>query len=1021
MNDVDPLPSLNFSWSWLLGSAAFDAARAVVISPGGTILVSGTTAGNFDGRVTQGETDAFLARFTRDGKKLSVTQWGSNRSESVNGIAVADDGTSFVVGYTGGNPDGLFNAGGADAFLTRFDPTGSRSWTKVWGSFDGDYAQAVALGSAGSIFAAGFTQGNLGGKMNRGDDAFVTRFDADGRQVWTRLLGTEWGDYASAIAVDTRNQQARASGAETGDRIFLAGASFGALGGAQYQGGSSDAFLLAMDSAGNSLWSRQIGTTGSDWARAVAVGAAGEIYVAGEVGGDLGGERFAGGVSDAFLRKYSASGDLEWTRLIGSAASDTANSLTVAVDGAVYIGGSSYGSLDGGANLGGDDLFVARFSPNGNRDWLWQTGTVSNDAVQALAVQAGSLILAGYSEGDFEGKSNKGLSDGFVASLAVSSPPSIERPGRSKYFVLDTPRGNLFDFGLNLPGITLRTESIELVGSREVDHARIYPGSVLDFTFSGASADKIYLPGTFDDYAKVVSGTVVTLTRGGGDSVERVSVNTSQTSAASDLLVFANGIVNSSILADYLRNPNGVSAPAPDSVETYTSPSAPATSGHALGAFVKAFALKEGGTTFAAMKPGVSLLAVGSIGVDKVYVADGTVVDTASLGASADEIYFRGTWADYTKQITSGANTFNLTRSVGGLSERVTVAAGAGALDDVLIFTNGSVSSRQALLSLQSNTEVPIQSVPGYNPSKTTPGVAVFMTESLLDNRNDLDPRSDLVLTYSSAITAQPGKNLRIVNDGGSGPNGFGFRGESVENTITIAVTDTSQVSIQGDVLIINPARDLDLANKYHIEIDEGAFKGGNGLLSAAFNGLSLLNFETVRPGFSSANPAAIATESAPSVRMTAQGKLVASQRWLDIEMLGSTSGSAAQPINLENGSFALVFKDYSDKAAGVTQGFDGVEVRGFYVSASGFGGDDLVYIDSQNTQPNDLAQSYIRTSGSAPTRLEFAADSLAPLGSALPGWIDVTLVGSTAGFNSVSDWAQRLNLSGGVLPMVSG
>ena len=95
--------------------------------------------------------------------------------------------------------------------------------------------------------------------------------------------------------------------------------------------------------------------------------------------------------------------------------------------------------------------------------------------------------------------------------------------------------------------------------------------------------------------------------------------------------------------------------------------------------------------------------------------------------------------------------------------------------------------------------------------------------------------------------------------------------------------------------------------------------------------------------------------------------------------------------------------------------------MRGFWVAASDFGADDLVYIDDQHKQPNDLTQSYILNRGNAPTQIQFAADNSAPSGSALAGWIDVTLVGSTAGFGSVAAWGQQLGLSGGTLPIVSG
>ena len=1021
MSDPNPALSLNLSWSWLLGSASFDAARSVAISPSGTIVVAGTSAGDFEAQGSLGEVDTFLVRLTRDGQKLSVVKWGSTGAESASGVGVAADGSIFVTGYTTGRLDNLFNSGGADAFITRFDPSGSRSWSRMWGSFDGDYPLGLALGSAGSVFVAGYTEGNLEGTSHGGDDAFVSRFDASGALAWTRLLGSAHGDYASAVAVYTASQPTPSGGTEQGDRIFIAGGSTGAWSGFQYQGGAGDALLVALDDAGNTLWTRQFGTSGDDLARAVAVGPAGEVYVAGEVGAAIDGLPFAGGISDVFLRKYKAAdGTLEWTRLLGSAASDSVSAIAVATDGSIYLSGTTYGSLDGQSNFGGDDVFVAKYFPSGTRDWVLQTGTVANDAGLAIATQGGSLLLAGYSEGNFGSQSNKGMSDAFVANIAVS-PTQVERLGKSKYFVLQNTAGNLFDFDLNYPEVSLNNETIELVGSSGVDRAKIRSGVVLDFSFSGSSADKVYLPGNFADYRAAIAGTVLTVARENGTNLETVSVNTSGSVQSSDLLVFANGFVNAVDWAAYLRTPGGAPPLAPEVGETYLAPLPPATAGSPLGSIAKGFAMKEGGSTFAPMKPGVSLFAVGSIGVDKVYVADGTVVDATLLGASADEIYFRGAWADYAKQFASGANTFSLSRSIGGLNEQVTVAAGLVALDDILVFTDGSVSSRQALLALQQDKQVAINDVPGFRSNKSTPGVAVYLLDSPLDDLTNLDPRSNLVLKFSSNITAQSGKSLRIVNDGGSGSNGSGFRGEATDNSMTISVTDQTQVRIVNNTLIVNPVRDLDLANKYHIEIDEGAFKGSNGLASPAVSNMNRVNFETVRPGTGSANPGVPTDLSAPSRRMSDDGLVIAGPSWIDIEALGTSAGSAAVPISLSSGAYVLSFKDYSDRSPNPINGFDGIQVRGFWVSALDFGADDLLYIDNQHSQINDLSLSYFLTGGSAPTRLQFAADSTAPSGSALAGWVDVTLVGSGAGFNNLASWGQLLGLTAGTAPMMSG
>jgi hypothetical protein len=75
--------------------------------------------------------------------------------------------------------------------------------------------------------------------------------------------------------------------------------------------------------------------------------------------GSLGGTN-AGGY-DAFIRKYDASGTLEWTRQFGTSEYD--NGVSVSEDGlgGVYISGWTEGSL-GGPNAGSRAAFVAKFT-----------------------------------------------------------------------------------------------------------------------------------------------------------------------------------------------------------------------------------------------------------------------------------------------------------------------------------------------------------------------------------------------------------------------------------------------------------------------------------------------------------------------------------------------------------------------------------------------------------------------------------------------------------------------------------
>jgi len=504
-----------------------------------------------------------------------------------------------------------------------------------------------------------------------------------------------------------------------------------------------------------------------------------------------------------------------------------------------------------------------------------------------------------------------------------------------------------------------------------------------------------------------MAGNTMRLERGEGASLERLTLVAASSREASDLLVFANGVVNVYDLAQHLGSATTVPLPIPGAGETSLSPLAPAAPGTTLNATIKAFALHSGGDTFASMEPGVTLMAHGGIGIDRVYVADGSVMDATLLGASADQIYLRGFWSDYTKTVSG--TTIVLTRSWETLTERVTVAAGEFALNDTLIFADGAVSSFAAKSALSTNPGVALQTISGFNANLKTPGVGPAVLQSKLDDLANLDPSSNIVLNFTTPVTAAANKFIRIVNDAGSGPSGAGFRGENTNNTLNIPVNDTTQVTISGNKVTINPRADLELANKYHIEIDEGAFIAPNAVGSRAFNGTSSLNFSTVTPGSFALNLAA------QSQVMTPDGLLAPAGKWLDVEGIGSQPSDRVS-MDLGTASYVLVFKDYSSRPAEPTIGYSGVDAPTFYVAANNFGADDRVYIDNQSSVANDLSVERFLSTGVAPTQIQFAPSTTPP---SLGGYLEVTLVGSTQTFTSLNDWMAKLNTDNP--PLISG
>ena len=153
------------------------------------------------GGAINGSTDAFLIKYSSTGTKLWTKQFGSSGSDSANSITIGLDGSLYITGSTDGSIDGLTNSGGYDAFLTKFTQDGVKIWTKLLGTSGADSAISITTGIDGSIFIAGTTAGSLDGKINKGDTAgFLAKYSADGSKIWVELIDTSSEDTALSVA-----------------------------------------------------------------------------------------------------------------------------------------------------------------------------------------------------------------------------------------------------------------------------------------------------------------------------------------------------------------------------------------------------------------------------------------------------------------------------------------------------------------------------------------------------------------------------------------------------------------------------------------------------------------------------------------------------------------------------------------------------------------------------------------------------------------------------------------------------
>ena len=209
-------------WTRLLGGYSYDrAVGSIGVDSSGNVYIAGWTREALSGQIASGSDDAFIAKYDSSGQPLWIKQWGSSGND--NAFALAIKGSNiYVVGQTNGSIDFQSRQGEYDAFISQYDLSGNRIWSRQFGSSNFDSAKAVAIDSNGNAYVAGEIGGVLDDQTNAGGtDAFVVKYDSAGNRIWTKLYGVAGSDTANGVAVDGASN-VYITGKTVGGNVFLA-------------------------------------------------------------------------------------------------------------------------------------------------------------------------------------------------------------------------------------------------------------------------------------------------------------------------------------------------------------------------------------------------------------------------------------------------------------------------------------------------------------------------------------------------------------------------------------------------------------------------------------------------------------------------------------------------------------------------------------------------------------------------------------------------------------------------------
>jgi hypothetical protein len=396
-----------------IGGAGNDVATAITIDTSSNLYITGYTDSNpFDGQATNGGNDVFLSKFNSSGVKQWTQIIGGQRSDNAYAIIIDSSSNLYITGFTDSNIfDGHATNGSSDVFVSKFNSSGVKQWTKTIANVGNDFAVGITIDSSSNLYITGFTDSNPfdGQATNGGNDVFLSQFNSSGVKQWTKIIGGQGSDQATAITIDSSSN------------LYIAGSTSSNPFDSQATNGSSDVFVSKFNSSGVKQWTKIFGGTGVDLASAITIDSSSNLYITGFTASNpFYGQTVITSFYLAFILALNSNGVVQWAKTIGGALADNGNAITLDSSSNLYITGNTISNpFDNQATNGGFDVFILKFNSSGIKEWTKVIGGQGSDEATAITIDSSSnLYIAGStSSNPFDGQVTNGNNDAYILTI----------------------------------------------------------------------------------------------------------------------------------------------------------------------------------------------------------------------------------------------------------------------------------------------------------------------------------------------------------------------------------------------------------------------------------------------------------------------------------------------------------------------------------------------------------------------------------------------------------------------------
>ncbi|RFS17094.1 hypothetical protein [Emticicia sp. C21] len=418
-----------------LGGTDSDKGTKIAVNSVGEIIVTGIfqgTMGKGANTITSnGFTDIFIAKYSKIGDLIWLKKAGGSSFELSTGITTDNANNIYITGLMAetayfGNSSVTSN-GAADFFLAKYDTNGDLIWVKNGGGATDDGGIGnFKVDANGNIFVSGYITGTASFDAfsltsQGGYDTFLAKYKSDGSVEWIKQGGgTNW-DISNGTSIDSNGN------------IYITGtfkgtASFDTF--SLTSSGFDDIFIVKYSPAGAVLWAKKAGGIEFDTPHEITVDNSNNILITGafQNTADFSGTNLtATNISDVFIAKYDANGNLLWAKKAGGADNDVSYGMAVNNIGEIFIVGNFNGTATFSpvtVSVSTTTTFIAKCDANGNFKWVQKIGGADINSSYSYGITTDNSRNV-YATGKFKGTVNffsskitsAGQEDVFIARI----------------------------------------------------------------------------------------------------------------------------------------------------------------------------------------------------------------------------------------------------------------------------------------------------------------------------------------------------------------------------------------------------------------------------------------------------------------------------------------------------------------------------------------------------------------------------------------------------------------------------